>query len=158
MNLGIQKNTMSDCFTALQTVAALASAVAAIAALWVAKNAFSFQRNSLLKAASIEQIVRLLQQLYYFKSLAGQPVFGAADEEVTGLGQRIAEIKQSVFVLGAMVSASALEDVKEVQDIVHRLREDSVFPIGQNGPSPSLSRDLDKAVDALQRVYRTEMI
>jgi hypothetical protein len=151
------KKTMSDCSIALQTVAALASAVAAVAAFWVARNAFSFQRNSLLKAASIEEIVKLLQQLYYLKSLAGQPVLGAADEDVTGLGQRIADVKHSVLVLEGMVSASARAEVKKVHDIVHKLREDSVFPTGQNAPNASLNERLDKAINALQRVYRTEM-
>lgn len=148
---------MADCSTALQTVAALASAIAAIAAFWVAKSTFSFQRNSLLKAASVEQIVKLLQQLYYLKSLAGQPVLGAADEDVMGLQQKIAEVKHSVVVLEGMVSASGQEDVKEVYDIVHQLREDSVFPTGQNGPNTSLNERLEKAINALQRIYRTEM-
>ena len=75
----------------------LASAVAAIAALLVARSAFSFQKNSLPKTASIKQIVKLLQLLYHFKSLAFQPVLSAADEDITGLGQMIAEAKQSVY-------------------------------------------------------------
>lgn len=151
------KKTMTDGSTTLQTVAALASAVAAIASLWVAKNTFSFQRNSLLKAANIEQIVKLLQQLYYFKSLAGRPVLGAADGEVTRLGKRIAEIKHSVLVLEGMVSARACADVKEVHGIVHELREDSIFSTEKNEPNASLNKLLDKAIDLLQRVYRAEM-
>ena len=157
LEFGAPKQTMTDCSTALQTVAALASAIAAIAAFWVAKSTFSFQRNSLLKAASIEQIVKLLQQLYYLKTLAGQPVFGAADEDVIGLQQKIAEVKHSVLVLEGMVPARGRADVKEVHDIVHQLREDSVFPTGQNGPNASLNERLEKAINALQRIYRTEM-
>ena len=148
---------MSDCSTVLQTVAALASAVAAIAAFWVAKTTFSFQKNSLLKTARIEKIIKLIQQLHYLKSLAGQPVFGAADEDVTGLGQRIAEVMRSVLVLEGMVSVSAGTEMKKVRDIVHSLHESSVFPTGQNGPNVSLNERLDKAIKALERVYRTEM-
>lgn len=148
---------MSNFATALQTVAALASAIAAIAAFWVAKTTFSFQRNSLLKAASVEQIVKLLQQIYYLKSLASQPVFSAADEDVVGIGRIISEVKHSIIVLEGMVSASAGAHVKEVHDIVHKIREDSVFPTGQHGPNASLNDRLDKAIDVLQRVYRTEM-
>jgi hypothetical protein len=148
---------MSDCSTVLQTVAALASAVAAIAAFWVAKSTFSFQKNSLLKTASIEKVIKLIQQLHYLKSLAGQPVFGAADEDVTGLGQRIAEVMHSVLVLEGMVSVSARTEMKKVRDIVHSLHESSVFPTGQNGPNASLNERLDKAINALERVYRTEM-
>lgn len=148
---------MSDCSTALQTVAALASAVAAIAAFWTAKNTFSFQRNSLLKVSITEQIVRLLQQLFYLKTLAGEPVFGAADEEVIGLGQKIAEAKHSVRVLEGMVSASARADVQKVHAIVHELREDSVFPTGQSGPNALLKQRLDTAIEALERAYRMEM-
>ncbi len=45
----------------------------------------------------------------------------------------------------------------EVYDIVHQLREDSVFPTGQNGPNTSLIERLEKAINALQRIYRTEI-
>ena len=148
---------MNDYAIVLQTVAAVASAIAAAAAYWVAKSTFSFQRNLLLKTASVEKIVKLLQQIYYFKSLAGQPVFDAEDEDVIGLRQRIAEVKNDVLVLEGMVSATAREDVKDVHDVVHKLHEDNVFPTGQNGPNTPLNERLDKAIDALQRVYRTEM-
>ena len=126
---------MSDCSTVLQTVAALASAAAAVAALWVARSTFSFHQNSLLKTSNTEQIVKLLQQLYYFKSLTGQPVLGAGDEDITAIGQRIAEAKHSVLLLEAMVSANARTDMRKVHDIVHGLREGSIFPTGQSGPN-----------------------
>lgn len=54
---------MADCQTWLQTIAAFSAAVAAIAAAYVARDAFAFQRNSLLKKASIEQILNLLRQV-----------------------------------------------------------------------------------------------
>jgi hypothetical protein len=148
---------MSNYSTALQTVAAFASAVAGVAAFWVARNAFSFQKNSLLKTAITEQIVKLLQQLSNLKLLAGQPVLGAADEEVIGLGQRIAEAKHSVLLLDAMVSKSARKEMKKVHDIVHRLHEDGIFPTWQIGQNALLNARLAEAIDALQRVYRTEM-
>src|SRR5690554_1433136 len=148
---------MSDCSTTLQMVAALASAIAAIAALWVARSAFSFQKNSLLKTANLEQIVKLLQQLYYFKSLTGQPVLDASDEDVTGLGQKIAEAKHSVVLLEAMVPESARTEMMNINDIVHGLHEGSIFPTGQGGPNSALRARLNDAIDALQCVYRTEM-
>lgn len=148
---------MSDYSPVLQTVAALASAVAAIAAFWVAKSASSFQKNSLLKTATIEQIVKLLQQIYYLKSLTGQPVLGAPDEVVTGLGQKIAEAKHSILLLEAMVLESARTDIKKAHDIVHGLHEGSIFPTGQSGPNASLNAKLDGVINALQCVYRAEM-
>lgn len=154
---GRQTKSMSDCSTALQTVAALASATAAVAAFWVARSTFSFQRNLLLKTASIEQIVKLLQQIYYLKSLAGQTALEAADEDVIKLGQRIAEAKHSVLFLEAMVPASARSDMRKVHEIVHGLREGSIFPTGQSGSNASFTAKLDEARDALQRVYRGEM-
>lgn len=82
---------MNDYNTWLQTAAAISSAVAAITAACLAKSAFTFQRNSLLKKASIEQILKLLHQLYYLKSLTGQAALGASDEDVAGLNQRVSE-------------------------------------------------------------------
>lgn len=148
---------MIDYSIALQTAATLASAIAAIATLWVAKNTFSFQKNSLLKAASVEQIVQLLQKIYYLKLLAGQPVLGAADEDVIELGRRIADTKHSALMLESMVSISAQSDVKKVHDIVNKLQEDSILPVGLDGPNALLNERLDEAIYALQRVYRTEM-
>lgn len=148
---------MIDTSIALQTVAASSSAVAAIAAFWVARSAFTFQKNSLLKTATVEQIVKLLQQLYYLKSLAGQPVFGASDEDVTGLEQRIADVKHSLLLLGAMVPANAGQEMKKVHAIVHGLYEGGIFPSGESGPNATLSAKLDEAIDALQCVYRAEM-
>ncbi len=71
---------MIDYNTILQTVAAISSAIAAILALCVVKSTFTFQKNSLLKRASIEQILKLLHQFHYLKSLTGQAVLGMADE------------------------------------------------------------------------------
>ncbi|MBS4073067.1 MAG: hypothetical protein KGZ90_17190 [Algoriphagus sp.] len=141
----------------MQTVAALASAIAAIAALWVARSTFSFQRNSLLKAANLEHIVKILQQLYYFKSLTGQPVLDASDEDVTGLGQKIAEAKHSIVLLEAMVPESARTEIMKVNDIVQGLHEGDIFPTGQGGSNSALRARLNDAIDALQCIYRKEM-
>jgi hypothetical protein len=148
---------MSDCSTALQTVAALASAVAAIAALWVASRAFFFQRSSLLKSAVVEQIVTTTKQLYGFRLLTSKPIFGVADEEVSGLPQRISELKNSVSLLEAMVCARARKDMEKVHVIVNGLHESSIFPAHEGVSNAPLDAKLAEAMDALQRVYRTEM-
>jgi len=148
---------MIDTSTALQTVAALSSAAAAIAAFWVARNAFTFQKNSLLKTATVAQIIKLLQQLYYLKSLAGQPVFGARDEDVTGLWHSIAEAKSSYLQLAVMVSPKAGREMEKVRAIVYGLHEGGIFPSGESGLNASLSAKLDEAIDALLGVYRAEM-
>lgn len=148
---------MNDFSIALQMTAALASAIAAIAAFWVASRAYAFQKNSLLKIAITEQILKLLQQLYHLKRLTNQPVLGAADEDVLGLGPTIAEAKQSARLLEAMVCGGARKNMKNVHDVVHGLHEGSIFPTGQVGPNAPLNKRLDEAIGALQRVYRTEM-
>ena len=148
---------MTDYNTCLQTVAAISSAIAAIAALCVAKNTFTFQKNSLLKRASIEQIIKLLHQLHYLKSLTSQVALGAADEDVTGLKQRISETRGSVIALKSMISAHASADVKKIHDIAHHLREEKVFALGENTPNLVLSQRLDDAISALQNIYRLEM-
>lgn len=148
---------MTDYNTYLQTAAAISSAIAAIAALYVAKNTFTFQKNSMLKRASIEQILKLLQQLHYLKSLTRQVALGAADEDVMGLKQRISETKGSVMALESMISAHASTDVKRIYDLAHHLREENVFALGENTPNVVLSQRLDDAISALQNIYRLEM-
>jgi putative flippase GtrA len=148
---------MTDYNTCLQTAATISSAIAAITAVYVAKNTFTFQRNSLLKKANIEQILKLLQQLHYLKSLTGQAVLGAADQEFTGLKQRISETRDSVKTLESMISATANADLKTVCDFVHSLNETNVFASDDNTPNVTLSRQLDNAISALQNIYHTEI-
>ena len=148
---------MTDYNTYLQTAAAISSAIAAIAAVYVAKNTFTFQRNSLLKKANIEQILKLLLQLHYLKSLTGQAVLGATDEEFTGLNQRISEIWDSVKTLESMISATANADIRKVRDLVHSLNETNVFASDDNTPNVALRRQLDDAITALQNIYHTEI-
>ena len=148
---------MIDYNTILQTVAAISSAIAAILALCVVKSTFTFQKNSLLKRASIEQILKLLHQFHYLKSLTGQAVLGMADEEVTGLKQRISEIRESVMALESMISDHARADVKTVSDVAHHLREENVLARDESTPNVALGQLLDDAISALQNIYRLEI-
>lgn len=148
---------MNDYNTWLQTAAAISSAVAAITAACLAKSAFTFQRNSLLKKASIEQILKLLHQLYYLKSLTGQAALGASDEDVAGLNQRVSETTDSLMALESMISARESADMKMVRDIVHHLREENVFARDDKTPNVPLSQQLDDAISALQNIYRLEI-
>ena len=148
---------MIDYNTILQTVAAISSAIAAILALCVVKSTFTFQKNSLLKRASIEQILKLLHQFHYLKSLTGQAVLGMADEEVTGLKQRISEIRESVMALEFMISDHARADVKTVSDVAHHLREENVLARDESTPNAALGQLLDDAISALQNIYRLEI-
>ena len=148
---------MNDCNTWLQTAAAISSAVAAITAACLAKSTFTFQRNSLLKKASIEQILKLLHQLYYLKSLTGQAALGASDEDVAGLNQRVSETTDSLMALESMISARESADMKMVRDIVHHLREENVFARDDKTPNVPLSQQLDDAISALQNIYRLEI-
>lgn len=147
---------MADCQTWLQTIAAISAAMAAIAAAYVAKNAFAFQRNSLLKKASIEQILNLLHQIQYLKSLASQPVLQAADEEVIGLKDRISEARKSVATLGSMTTASTSKEISIVRNVVNGLREDLIFASDEKTPNFTVVQRLDEAISALQKIYRTE--
>lgn len=148
---------MNDYNTWLQTAAAISSAVAAITAVCLAKSTFTFQRNSLLKKASIEQIQKLLHQLYYLKSLTGQAALGASDEDVAGLNQRVSETTDSLMALESMISARESADMKMVRDIVHHLREENVFARDDKTPNVPLSQQLDDAISALQNIYRLEI-
>lgn len=148
---------MTDYNTYLQTAAALSSAIAAIAAVWVAKNTSTFQENSLLKKASIEQILKLLHQFHYLKSLTGQAVLSAADENVSGLKQRISETRESLMVLESMISAHANADVKKICDVVYNLREENLFGSDENKPNDFFSQQLDDAISALKNIYRLEI-
>lgn len=147
---------MADCQTWLQTIAAISAAMAAIAAAYVAKNAFAFQRNSLLKKASIEQILLLLHQTHYLKSLTSQPVLHAADGEVTGLKDRILEARKSVITLESMTSASTRKEIEIVRGVLDGLRDDLIFAFDEKTPNLTTAKQLDSAISALQRIYRME--
>lgn len=148
---------MTDYNLCLQTVASISSAVAAIAAVWVAKNTFTFQKNSLLKKASIEQMVKLLQQLNYLKSLIGQSVLGITDEEFTEQEQQILDTRDRVKTLEFMISATQITDLKKIRDCVHGVRQkDFCFP-DDNTSNVALKQKLDDAISALQKIYLVAM-
>lgn len=143
--------------TWLQTVAAISSAIAAIAAVYVAKKTFTFHRNSLLKKANVEHILKLLQQLHYLKSLTAQVALGAADDEFTGLTQRILELKANVKTLESMTSAPASADLLQLRDFVGELRDANVFAHDVNTLNVATSQQLDGAINALHKIYRSEI-
>ena len=148
---------MTDYNTYWQAAAAISSAIAAFAAVWVAKNTFSFQKVSLLKKASIEQIVKLLHQLYYLKSIIGQAVLGVADEEFTGQEQRISETRDSVKTLEFMISDTSNAEVKKILDCVQGLRPEDFCSRNASTSNVALKQKLDDAISALQKIYRTEI-
>ncbi len=148
---------MVDCQTWLQTIAAVSAAMAAIAAAYVAKNSFAFQRNSLLKKASIEKILELLHQIQYLKSLTTQPALMAADEDVMSLKERISEARKSVVTLQPMISASTSKEIKIIRDVMDGLEEDIIFAPDDKTPSQTTAQRLDDAISALQKIYRTEI-
>lgn len=148
---------MTDYQTCLQTIAAISAAMAAIAAAYVAKNAFAFQRNSLLKKANIDQILKLLRQIQYLKSLTSQPLLLAADEEVTRLKDRISEARESVATLRSMTSSPTSKEIEIVRDVLDGLREDIIFASDDKTPNQTIARQLDDAISALQNIYRTEI-
>lgn len=147
---------MADYQTCLQTIVAFGAAMATIAAACVAKNTFAFQRNSLLKKASIEKILELLHQVQYLKSLTSQPVLLAADEEVEGLKDRISEARKSVAMVRSMTSASTSKEIAIVCDVMDGLGEDLIFSSDNKTPNQAIAQKLDSAINALQKIYRTE--
>lgn len=148
---------MIDYNTVLQTFAALGSMFAAIAALCVAKSVFSFQRNTLVKQATSDQIRRLLTQLYYLKSLTGQAVLDAEDDAIVGLASYISDTKVSVAVLEAMMTAPESPDARKVREIISELHEGNVFAQDQTKANTAVSGQLDDAISSLQSIYRSEM-
>ena len=148
---------MTDYNTWLQSAAAISSAIAAIAAVCVAKKTFTFQKTSLLKKANIEQMLKLLQQLHYLKSLTRQAALGAADETVTGLKQRISETVDSVRELESMIAATTSAELVKLRDSVCGLHETNIFAPDDGTSNVATRRQLDGAISALQNIYRTEI-
>jgi len=141
----------------LQTVAAISSAIAAIAAVILAKSSFNFQKNSLLKKANIEQILKLLHQLQKLKSLSVQAVLSVADDDVSGLKQRILEIEENLIILESMISPPASADIENIRSIVFDLKEYDIFARKENKQNLTISRQLDDAISALQNIYHAEI-
>lgn len=148
---------MTDYSTCLQTVAAIGSAVAAIASAYVAKVAFAFQRNSILKRASIEQMLWLLQELHYLKSLTDRAVLAVADEDVIGLNRRVSETMDGVRALEVMMSPKARIGLKRIADVLDGLNESNLFAPDDATPNHAVGHRLDGAIGELQSIYYAEV-
>lgn len=148
---------MADYNAYLQTAAAVSSTIAAIAAVYVARSTFTFQKNFILKRTVIEQLLRLLQDFYYLKSLSGQGVLGAADDEVTGLKQRISDTRASSIALESMLSVNSRDDIESIQRVTRDLSERDFFADNGAVPNVDTRRQLESAISALQRIYRFEL-
>ncbi len=146
-----------DYSTYLQTAAAISSAVAAIASAYVAKVAFAFQRNSVLKRASIEQMLKLLQELHYLKSLTDRTVFAVADEDVVGLNRRVSETVDTVRALEVMASPKARIGLKRIANVLDGLNESNVFAPDDATSDGTVGHRLDGAIGELQSIYYAEV-
>lgn len=146
-----------ECGGSLQTFAAFCSAIGACAAAYVAWKTFTFQKNLLLKKLTVDQILKLLQELQHLKSLTGQGVLSADDSVVTTLGERIAAMKENILLLESMVSDSASIDLRGVRDFVHKLREDLIIANDEGAQNDPIRQELDAAINKLQNVYHKEL-
>ncbi len=148
---------MTDYSTYLQTIAAISSAIAAIAAAWVAKNTFTFQKVTLLKKTTVDQIQELFQQLSHLKLLTGQAALDIPDESFIGLSSLISKTRNSVAALESMSSAAGRDDLKKIQIVVNSLHEENIFATDDNKSNVAISEKLDEAIRALHNIYRKEV-
>ncbi|MFT3761281.1 MAG: hypothetical protein QM761_01450 [Pseudoxanthomonas sp.] len=148
---------MIECNAYVQAIAAVSSAIAAITAVCVARSALAFQKNSLLKKASIELMLKIMWQLHYLKSLTYRAALGTPDQEFSGLGQRIADTKDDVMALESMLSATVGTDVKTIREFLCGLRESEVFAASDGVPNASIENRLDDAISAMNSIYRKEI-
>lgn len=148
---------MTEFTMLLQAAAAIASAFAALAALFVAWNAFRFQKNMLLKQTACVQIQALLKELFYLKSLTSQNILETQDKDVSELDQRLTDARLSVRTLEAMVSTPAQSDAKKVRNIVDGLCEASLFSQNKSTSQNAVTGQIDDAIFALQEIYHSEM-
>ncbi|HRH71505.1 MAG TPA: hypothetical protein PLM62_00320 [Zoogloea sp.] len=143
--------------TYLQTASSIFSAIAAAAAAYTAKKAFTFQTKSLLKKAIIDQTLTLLSQLHYLKSLTDKVVFDVADEAIIGLRQRISETKANATALESMINAHASVEMGRIRYVVHQLSEEKIFANDEKTQNVAISRQLDEAINALHNIYHLEL-
>ncbi len=148
---------MAEYSTRMQIAAAAFSAVAAIAAAYVAARAFAFQKNELFKKVTCEQVLKILNQIHFLKSVASHAVFDASYEDIIGVEERIASIRESLVALESMVSPSASGGVQKLRDIVHGFRETRIFAKDQTEPNSALRVQLDNAINALNGIYKAEL-
>lgn len=149
---------MSDYTSYLQPAAAVCSAIAAFAAVYVARSNYIFQKQSLLKKMTVEQMQKLLHQLHYLKSLTRHRALSAPDDEITRLRQRISETNECFLVLESMISdSSAQSDLKKVSDFLLGLDEYEIYASDEHSPNHIICRQLDEAIGMLQKIYRREL-
>ncbi|MGB3394163.1 MAG: hypothetical protein WA956_07745 [Stenotrophomonas sp.] len=144
-------------YACMQTIAAIGSAIAAVAAVWVARSAFAFQKNALLKKTSVELMQQLMQQLFSLKSLAGKTALGMADDEFLGLGQRIVDAREGIRALESMLSPHSATSLTELRDALDGMKEEDFHAPADGRPRHRVVQRLDSAVSALQRIHRMEM-
>ncbi len=148
---------MNDYNALLQTIAAICSAIAAIKAASLAKSTFAFQRNSLLKKANIEQILRLLYQLHHLKSLTYETAWNAEDKKIIELTSNIFELRKNVTILQCMIAGPASGDVIILRHLTNDLHENNIFACDDEIPNIAAARQLDDAINVLQNIYLIEM-
>lgn len=149
---------MSDYTSYLQSAAAVSSAIAAVAAVYVARSTYIFQKQSLLKKMTIEQMQKLLHQLHYLKSHTRRGALSAPDDEIMRLSQRISETNECFFVLKSMISdSSAQSDLSKISDVLLGLNEHKIYAYDELSPNNTVIRQLDDAIGMLQKIYRKEL-
>jgi hypothetical protein len=148
---------MIDCNTFIQSVAAICSAIAAIFAAFVAKLAYDFQKNAVLKHSIANQIVTTLGHLYYLNSLKDQSALAMDDEKILDIPQRVSNAKDCVVVLQSMLTTKeAHEKITIVRQIVFGLTEAIILRSNRNAGDEH-SKELHDAIDQLHNIYRMEI-
>jgi hypothetical protein len=151
-----ERLTMVDCQAGMEAIAAISSAIAAIASVFVAKIAFSFQRNMLLKREEIDRLLDLIGQLHYLKSLAHRSAFDVNDEDVSKLGSRLLQARSCLATIESMASESAGSGITRVRDILNGMHESRIFAIDDKTPNAECINNLDVALFELRKLYRME--
>lgn len=149
---------MSDYTSYLQTAAAVSSAIAAVAAVYVSRSTYIFQKQSLLKKMTIEHMQKLMHQLYYLKSLTGKVSLSVPDDEFTNLSKRISETKECFLALESMISySSAQSDLRNVSDFLLDLDEHKIYSPDEHSPNHTVNQQLGDVIGMLQEIYRKEL-
>lgn len=143
---------MADFNTYMQSAAAISSAVAAVFAAVITKNAFRFQKNAILKQAVLSEIASVVCELQFLLSLTDQQPLAVADEVISTLPQKISGIVHSITKLQSMTTMSAQADIKKVLEIISKLHEAAIF--SQEGGSATRLRE---AINLLEKIYRMEI-
>jgi len=143
---------MADFNTYMQTAAAISSAVAAVFAAVITKNAFRFQKSAILKQAVLNEITSAVGELQFLLSLTDQQPLAVSDEVVSTLPQRMSGVVSSITKLQSMTTMSAQADIKKVHEIISKLDDAAIF----SQESESAAR-LREAINLLERIYSMEV-